>query len=267
MSSYPRSNPRKSNRSGLNVNNGGPWNPKLALKENNLWLNFEAQDFASEVSNKHAFKTWRKKRSDFFDHSSTLNLSLVTCIFYVLSPCTVYIKLSNFILFSLENDDMESSKHCVKLLSLIFIIRCFTKLFLFHKERSVFRHVSASHLQNDYCLNLAFDPRRKNDNFQLFHPGHTYKRQNALCLTKILFISFYGAPLSFSYFLLQGKVLCFACISKSLARCLLSKAFQRPCWKNYVSGYVWHKSFIQTVKCFLFNQIIVYQGVYGAPLT
>ena len=46
-----------------------------------------------------------------------LNLSLVTCIFYVLSPCTVYIKLSNF----------ESSKHCVKLLSPIFIIRCLTK--------------------------------------------------------------------------------------------------------------------------------------------
>ena len=56
-----------------------------------------------------------------------LNLSVVTCIFYVLSPCTVYIKLSNFILFSLENDDMESSKCCVKLLSLIFIIRCLTK--------------------------------------------------------------------------------------------------------------------------------------------
>ena len=33
----------------------------------------------------------------------------------------------NFILFSLENDDMESSKHCVKLLLLIFIIRCLTK--------------------------------------------------------------------------------------------------------------------------------------------
>ena len=45
------------------------------------------------------------------------------CIFYVLSLCTVYIKLSNFILFSLANDDMESSKRCVKLLSLIFIIR------------------------------------------------------------------------------------------------------------------------------------------------
>ena len=46
-------------------------------------------------------------------------MSLFTCIFYVLSPCTVYFKLSNFILFSLENDDMESSKRCVKLLSLI----------------------------------------------------------------------------------------------------------------------------------------------------
>ena len=31
-SSYPRSNPLKSNRSGLNVNNGGPWNRKLSLK-------------------------------------------------------------------------------------------------------------------------------------------------------------------------------------------------------------------------------------------
>ena len=48
-----------------------------------------------------------------------------TCIIYVFSPCTVYIKLSiYFILFSLENDDMESSKRSVKFLSLIFIIRC-----------------------------------------------------------------------------------------------------------------------------------------------
>ena len=56
-----------------------------------------------------------------------LNLSLVTCIFYVLSTYTVNIKLSNFALLTLENDDMESSKRCVKLLSLIFIIRYLTK--------------------------------------------------------------------------------------------------------------------------------------------
>ena len=29
-------------------------------------MKFKAQDFASEVSNKHAFKIWGKKRSDFF---------------------------------------------------------------------------------------------------------------------------------------------------------------------------------------------------------
>ena len=31
----------------------------------------------------------------------------------------------------------------------------------FYKERSVFQHVLASCLRNVYCLNLAFDPRRK----------------------------------------------------------------------------------------------------------
>ena len=60
-----------------------------------------------------------------------LNLPLFTCIFYASSSRTrtVYIiKLSNFTLFSLEKDDMESSKRCVKLLSLIFIIRCFYQI-------------------------------------------------------------------------------------------------------------------------------------------
>ena len=78
---------------------------------------------------------------------------------------------------------------------------------------------------------------------------------------------FYGASLAFSYFLLQGKVLCFVRVGKSLARCLLSKAFQIPWPKNYISGYIWHKSFIRTVKCSFFKQIIVYQSFYGALLT
>ena len=74
---------------------------------------------------------------------------------------------------------------------------------------------------------------------------------------KIVYQSFYGALLVFSYFLLQGKVLCFARIGKSLARCLLSKAFRRPCWKSYISSDVWHKSFIQTVKCFFFKKLFI----------
>ena len=52
-----------------------------------------------------------------------LSSSLFTCTLLCLSPRTVYIKLSNFLFFSLENDDMESSKRCVKFLSLFFIIR------------------------------------------------------------------------------------------------------------------------------------------------
>ena len=69
LSSIPQ--PSEVQSVSLNVNNGGPWNPKLALKENSPWIKLEAQDFASEVSNKHAFKIWRKKSSEFFDHSST----------------------------------------------------------------------------------------------------------------------------------------------------------------------------------------------------
>ena len=47
-----------------------------------------------------------------------------------------------------------------------------------------------------------------------------------------------------------------------LARCLLLKAFRRPCPKNCFSSYIWHKSFIQTVKCSFFNQRNVYQSSY-----
>ena len=85
---------------------------------------------------------------------------------------------------------------------------------------------------------------------------------------KFVYQSFYDAPFKFGYFLLQGKVLCFAHVSKLLARCLLSKAFPRPCRKNFISAYIWIKSFIQTVKCsfvkvpisskFLFSYLILY---------
>ena len=71
---------------------------------------------------------------------------------------------------------------------------------------------------------------------------------------------------TFSYFLLQGKVLCQAHVGKSLARCLLPKAFGRRCRKNYISGYTLLRSFIQTVKCSLLDEKIVYQSFYGALL-
>ena len=46
----------------------------------------------------------------------------------------------------------------------------------------------------------------------------------------------------------------------------ISKAFHRPCGKNNICGYIWHKLFIQSVKCSFFSHIIVYQSFYGALL-
>ena len=42
----------------------------------------------------------------------------------------------------------------------------------------------------------------------------------------------------------------------------ISKAFQDVVEKNNISGYIWHKLFIQTVKCSFFSHIIVYLKWY-----
>ena len=85
----------------------------------------------------------------------------------------------------------------------------------------------------------------------------------------IVYQSFYGGLLAFSYFLLQGKALnCFARVGRSHVtfEIFMSKAFRRPCRKNYISGYIFHKSFIQTIKCSFLNEIFLYQSFYGALL-
>ena len=71
---FPRSNPLRSNRSGLNVSNGGSWNPKLTLKVNSLWIKMKGQNFSSQVLSRHTFRILRKKGSDFFDHRGTLKV-------------------------------------------------------------------------------------------------------------------------------------------------------------------------------------------------
>ena len=63
---FPGSNPLRSNRSGLNVSNGGSWNPKLTLKVKSLWIKMKGQNFSSQVLSRHTFRILRKKGSDFF---------------------------------------------------------------------------------------------------------------------------------------------------------------------------------------------------------
>ena len=91
----------------------------------------------------------------------------------------------------------------------------------------------------------------------IFDTNCSLKRWNALSLTKQLLIKVFMARCShLVIFYLREKF----CVSHASASrswhvyCL--KPPIGPCGKNYISGHIWHKSFIKTVKCF-----------YGAPLT
>ena len=79
---FPGSNPLRSNRSGLNVSNGGAWNPKFTLRVNSFWIKIKGQNFASQVLSRHTFKIPRKKGSDFFDHRGTLTTNIIGLIVF-----------------------------------------------------------------------------------------------------------------------------------------------------------------------------------------
>ena len=82
---------------------------------------------------------------------------------------------------------------------------------------------------------------------------------------KIVYQSFYDAPLMFSYFLLQGKVLCFVRVGKSLVRCLFLKRS-----KDLVAKLHLQLNLTQIVhsnsKVLFLKQLIVFQSFYGALL-
>ena len=66
----------------------------------------------------------------------------------------------------------------------------------------------------------------------------------------------------------QGKI----CVSgrKSFAKYFLSEFSVlkvNPHRKNYISGYIWHRSFILTVKCSFLDEKFVYRSFYDAPFT
>ena len=112
-------------------------------------------------------------------------------------------------------------------------------------------------------------PGRKNISGYIWHKSFIQTVKCSFFNQITVYQSFYGALLMFSIvtFYLEEKFCVSARVGKSQLRDVYrSKAFRRPCRKNYISGYIWHKSFIQTVKCSFFNQIVVYQSFYGASL-
>ena len=80
---------------------------------------------------------------------------------------------------------------------------------------------------------------------------------------KNVYQSFYNAPLTFGSFS-SRKSCVSARVSKSFAKCF--NCLKILVEKTEISGYIWHKSFIQTVKCSSFYQRIVYQSFTGASL-
>ena len=95
------------------------------------------------------------------------------------------------------------------------------------------------------ALHCKIDPRRKKNDISSYIWHRSFKRQNALCLMKKSFI--------------KGYMVCRLClvIFYFEEKCCVLHASARLVWrllpvilsKNYISGFIWHKSFIQMVKC------------------
>ena len=89
----------------------------------------------------------------------------------------------------------------------------------------------------------------------IFGTDHAFKWQNTLFLTNKLFIKVSMMRRSRLVLFLQGKFLCFG--TRRQVACEVFIVW-RSSLKNDISGFIWHKSFIQTIKCSSFNQRIGY---------
>ena len=81
---------------------------------------------------------------------------------------------------------------------------------------------------NVYCTNLAslcslISILVENISPVIFDPDYSFQRQNAICLTKKLFIKVSTVCRSRLLIFYFKEKFCFACVGKSLARCLFPK--------------------------------------------
>ena len=130
----------------------------------------------------------------------------------------------------------------------------------------------ASRLRNIFCLNSAFLRSflvAKIISPVIFDTDHSFKRSNALFLTKNLFIKVFMMRRSRLVIFYFKEKFCFARVNKSLARCLfICRKRSERLAEKILSLIVFDSNCsFKTVKCSFFNQIIVYQSFYGAPLT
>ena len=137
---------------------------------------------------------------------------------------------------------------------------CRSRLIMFYfKEKFCVSYASASCLWDIYCLKPPIRPGGKNYiSGHIWHKSFIQTVKSSFFKQIIVNQSFYGVPLTLGFFYFKEKFCVSARVGKSLARYLSSSVYTafRTCRKKYISGYIWHKSFIQTVQCSFLHQII-----------
>ena len=119
-----------------------------------------------------------------------------------------------------------------------------SRLVIFYfKEKLCFARVNKSLARCLYFVeNVRSTLSKKKLSLVVFDSNCSFKTVKCSFFNQIIvYQSFYqyGAPLTFKYVLLQGKVLCFARVGKSLVRCLLSEAADQTWWKKlYLRSYL-----------------------------
>ena len=86
-----------------------------------------------------------------------------------------------------------------------------SRLVIFYfKEKFCVSHASTSRLRDVYLSEAFGAPCRKNLSLVVFDSICSFKTVKCSFFNQIIvYQSFYGAPLTFNYVLLQGKFLCF----------------------------------------------------------
>ena len=139
--------------------------------------------------------------------------------------------------------------------------------FFFKEKICVSARVGKSLYEMFICVKSSEDPCRKNDiSSSVWHKSFIQTVKYSFISQRIVYESFYGALLAFSYFFLQGKVFC--CGTRRQVRRLRNA--NDVFWsllKKIISPVLFDKSFIQTVKYSFFSQRLFYLSFYGALLT
>ena len=126
------------------------------------------------------------------------------------------------------------------------------ELYIFTRKDLCFgmgRKSFAKYFLSEFSV-LKINPRCKNYiSGYIWHRSFIHTVKCSFLDETFVFQSFYDALFTFSYFLLQGKVLCFARVNKSLARCLFVESVRSTLSKKkIISGCFWLKLFIQNGK-------------------